>query len=90
MTKSELINRISQKARIKKAAAGRALETTVNSITEALQKGQKFTLSGLGTFTVSQRKARKGRNPRTGQEITIPARKGVRFKPSTRLKKRIA
>jgi DNA-binding protein HU-beta len=79
MTKAELIDRISSSTGLSKADATKALETTLNSIRTALKKGQKVTFVGFGTFSVTKRKSRKGRNPRTGDVITIPAAKIPKF-----------
>lgn len=79
MTKAELIEKIAGGAGLSKAQASRALEATLDAIKAALKKGQKVTLVGFGTFSVSKRKARKGRNPQTGEEIKIPAMKVPRF-----------
>ena len=79
MTKAELISTMAAGASITKAKAARALDTFVDSIKESLKKEERVTLVGFGTFSVSKRKARKGRNPRTGKEINIPARKVPKF-----------
>jgi DNA-binding protein HU-beta len=79
MNKSELINAIAASADISKAAAGRALDATTDAITGALKKGDTVTLIGFGTFKVSKRAARIGRNPRTGAELKIAARKAPAF-----------
>ncbi len=79
MTKAELVEKIANGAAISKAQASRALDATLDAIKGALKKGQKVTLVGFGTFAVSKRKARKGRNPQTGEEIKIPAMKVPRF-----------
>jgi DNA-binding protein HU-beta len=80
MTKSELIDRVAKEAKIPRAAAERAINSFTDTISEALKAGDKITLTGFGTFQVSNRSARKGRNPRTGQEIDIPAVKIPKFK----------
>lgn len=79
MTKAELIEKIAGGAGLSKAQASKALDATLDAIKGALKKGQKVTLVGFGTFAVSRRKARKGRNPKTGEEIKIPAMKVPRF-----------
>jgi len=79
MTKTELIESISSVAGLNKADAGRALDATMDAIKKALKKNQKVTLVGFGTFSVSKRKARKGRNPKTGEAIKIPAAKVPKF-----------
>ncbi len=87
MTKADLINIIQSKAGLEtKAAAGKALDATLDAISEALAGGDAITLVGFGTFKVSERAARTGRNPRTGEEIQIPAAKTVKFTPGKRLK----
>lgn len=79
MTKAELIDKITSGAGISKTDASKALDSTLNAIKASLKKGHKVTLVGFGTFSVSKRKARKGRNPRTGQVINIPAAKVPKF-----------
>ena len=75
MNKQELIENIAESADITKAAAARALDTVVESITDSLKKGDSVVLVGFGTFSVRDRAARTGRNPQTGQEIQIAAAK---------------
>jgi nucleoid DNA-binding protein len=79
MTKAELIGKMAAGAKISKAAAGKALDALVDGVKASLKKEEKVTLVGFGTFAVSKRKARKGRNPRTGKEIKIAARKVPKF-----------
>ena len=86
MTKADIIDRMASDADVSKAAAGRALDSALEAITKSLTKGDSVTLVGFGTFTVSKRAARKGRNPQTGAEISIPASKVPRFKPGKGLK----
>ncbi len=86
MTKAELIDKIASGAGLTKSDAAKALDTTIDSIRIAMKKGQKVTLVGFGTFSVSKRKARKGRNPRTGEEIKIPATKAPKFTAGKTLK----
>ena len=86
MTKAELIDKIASGTGLSKADSSRALDATLNSIRLALKKGQKVTLVGFGTFAVVRRKSRKGRNPRTGQVITIPAAKIPKFTSGKALK----
>lgn len=86
MTKAELIDKIAISAGISRTAAGNALNSTLENITKTLQKGQKVTLIGFGTFSVQHRKARTGRNPKTGEEIQIQASKLPKFTSSTALK----
>jgi DNA-binding protein HU-beta len=89
MTKAELVAKMAKDAKLSKAAAGRALNGAIEAITKALKKGDSVTLVGFGTFSVSKRKARKGRNPQTGKEIKIAARKVAKFKAGSELKKTV-
>lgn len=86
MNKSELIDAVASSADLSKAAAGKALDATLAAITKALQEGDQVTLIGFGTFTVRERAARTGRDPRTGQPIDIPATKNPAFKAGKALK----
>ncbi len=86
MNKSELIDAIATKADLPKAAAGRALDAMLDSVTSTMQKGDSVSLVGFGTFQVKERAARTGRNPQTGAEIQIPAAKVPSFKPGKGLK----
>jgi DNA-binding protein HU-beta len=90
MNKAELIGRIAKDAKIPKTTAVVVLDTTLGTITDALKKGQSVTLIGFGTFSISNRKARKGRNPQTNKEIKIPARRVPKFKPGKDLKAAVA
>jgi DNA-binding protein HU-beta len=80
MTKQDMINVMAKEARISKAAAGRALEAYIAAVGEELKKTGKLSLVGFGTFNCVQRKARTGRNPKTGSAIDIPSKKVVRFR----------
>ncbi len=80
MNKSELTDRISESAGLSKADAQRALDATIDSITDALKKGDTVSLVGFGTFSVKERAARTGRNPATGETIQIKASKNPSFK----------
>jgi len=86
MTKEELIAGIAKETKISKASAEKAINAFTNSVTKALKKGDKLTLTGFGTFSVAKRRARKGRNPQTGNEIKIPAAKVAKFKVGKLLK----
>lgn len=87
MTKAELVENIAKDAKISKAAAGSALDSFIANVTKALKKKDgKVTLVGFGTFTKIRRKARKGRNPQTGETIKIKARNAVKFKAGKKLK----
>lgn len=84
--KSELVEAIASKADMSKAAAGKALDATTAAITEALAGGDSVALIGFGTFSVKERAARSGRNPQTGETITIAAAKIPSFKVGSQLK----
>jgi DNA-binding protein HU-beta len=86
MTKEELIEKVATGAKLSKADAARALDATLNAVKGALKKGQKVTLVGFGTFSVAKRKARQGRNPRTGETIAIKAAKVLKFSAGKALK----
>jgi DNA-binding protein HU-beta len=86
VNKSELIDAIARHADISKAAAGRALEATVNAVRGALESGDTVTLVGFGSFYVGRRAARQGRNPRTGAAIGIDAVRVPRFRAGKALK----
>ena len=89
MNKADIIDRIASASGITKAQAGTAVETLVGSVTGALKKGERVALVGFGTFAVSQRKARNGRNPQTGSVIKIAARKVAKFTAGVELKKAV-
>lgn len=80
MTKQGMIDRMAKEAGVSKAAAGRALEACLKAVGEELRKTGKLSLVGFGTFHCVQRRARTGRNPKTGGAIQIPARRVVRFR----------
>ena len=86
LNKSDLINAIADHANLTKTDAGRALEVLFNTIETALKAGDPVALIGFGTFAVKERAERTGRNPQTGQEITIAAAKVHSFKPGKGLK----
>lgn len=86
MNKSELIDRIAASSDLPKAAAGRALDAMIVSISDALKDGDQVVLVGFGTFSVKDRAARTGRNPQTGDPIDIPAAKIPNFKAGKALK----
>jgi len=86
MTKGELIANIAKEAKISKASAEKTINAFTNSVTKALKKGDKLALTGFGTFSVAKRKTRVGRNPKTGKEINIPARRVAKFKAGNLLK----
>lgn len=86
MNKQMLVNMLANKTGMTKKGASEALETILSAVMGALQKGEKVTITGFGTFEVRSRKARTGRNPQTGAEITIPARKVAAFRAGKALK----
>ena len=86
MNKSELIDAIAKSADISKAAAGRALDGTIEAIRKSLKKGDMVSLVGFGTFYVGKRAARSGRNPRTGETIKIKSAKIPKFRAGKGLK----
>jgi DNA-binding protein HU-beta len=86
MTKAELIASIGKEAKISKASAEKAINAFTNTVMKALKKGDKLALTGFGTFSVTKRRARTGRNPQTGREIKIPATRVAKFKAGNLLK----
>ena len=86
MNKSEMIDQIAKSADLSKAAAGRALDATIAAVKTSHKKGGMVTLVGFGTFYLSKRAARSGRNPRTGASIKIKAAKVPKFRPGKGLK----
>jgi DNA-binding protein HU-beta len=86
MTKEDMVAKIAGEIGVSKAKAARALNAVLGGITTSLQRGEKVTFVGFGTFTVARRAARMGRNPRTGAVINIPAATVPRFKPGSKLK----
>ncbi|ANF81706.1 DNA-binding protein HU [Acinetobacter sp. NCu2D-2] len=90
MNKSELIDAIAEKGGLSKADAGKALDATIASVTEALKNGDTVTLVGFGTFGVKERAARTGRNPQTGATLEIKASKVPSFKAGKGLKDAVA
>ena len=86
MTKADLVAAMAKASGGSKVAAERALNSVIEDVFDALKKGRRVTIGGFGTFMVSRRAERNGRNPRTGKAIRIPAAKVPRFKPSRTLK----
>jgi DNA-binding protein HU-beta len=86
MTKAELINIVAGNAKISKTASAKAIDALIKGITKSLKKGEKVTLVGFGSFSVTKRKARRGRNPQTGEEIRIPSAKTPKFTAGKALK----
>ena len=89
MNKSDLIAKISEDAEITKTQANAALDAFITAVTKTLKGGGKVTLVGFGTFSVTKRAARKGRNPQTGEEIKIKAKKIAKFKAGKELSEKI-
>lgn len=89
MNKGELIDKIAKDAKVTKSQAGDSLDSFINAVGATLSKGGKVTLVGFGTFSVSKRAARKGRNPQTGKEINIKAKKVAKFKAGAELAKKV-
>ena len=85
MNKNELIDQIAESADISKKEAGDALQGFMDAVTNTMKKGDKLSLIGFGTFSVSERSARTGRNPQTGKEMKIAAKKVVKFKAGSKL-----
>ena len=89
MNKTELVESMAIEAGISKADAKRALDSFITTTTKCLKKGDKLSLIGFGSFSISRRKQRKGRNPQTGKEITIKAKNLVRFKAGSNLAEKV-
>lgn len=85
MNKTELIDAIAADAGISKSAAKKALDSVTSNVTKTLKKGGRISLVGFGSFSVSKRSAREGRNPQTGATIKIAAKNVVKFKPGSEL-----
>ncbi len=90
LNKQNLVDAIAKEVELTKVQAEKALSTTINAISKELKKGGSVTLIGFGTFSVMKRKARKGKNPRTGEVIKIGAKKVPKFKPGKALKEMVA
>jgi len=85
MNKGELVDKVAKECELGKAAAEQVLASVLGAITDAIAAGEKVALLGFGTFSVSERAAREGRNPQTGETMNIPAKKVVKFKAGTKL-----
>ncbi|HJV33754.1 HU family DNA-binding protein [Geomonas sp.] len=90
MTKAELVEAVAKSANISKGAAEKAVAAFIDSVSGALKKGDRVTLVGFGSFEVSNRQARTGRNPQTGKEIKIAEAKVPKFRPGKALKDAIS
>ena len=86
MTKTELVNVVADKAELTKVDADRAVKALLDAVTDCLKSGDKLSIVGFGTFSVSSRAARTGKNPCNGEKIDIPATNVPRFKPGKALK----
>jgi Bacterial nucleoid DNA-binding protein len=89
MNKAELVSKVAEDAGITKSQAAAALDSFIDGVTKTLRAGDKVTLVGFGTFSVTKRAARKGRNPQTGETIKIKAKKVARFKAGKELTARL-
>jgi len=85
MNKAELIEAMANESGLTKADSKKALDAFIKATSDSLAKGERVALVGFGSFSVSMREARKGRNPQTGAEITIAAKKVIKFKPGNEL-----
>ena len=85
MNKAELVDAIAAETQLTKAESRKALDAFLKVTSGSLHSGERVALVGFGTFSIAERKARKGRNPRTGEEISIPGRKVVKFQPGKEL-----
>lgn len=90
LNKQQLTAQVAEQVGLTKVQAEKAVKSTIDSITKELKSGGSVTLIGFGTFSVMQRKARKGKNPRTGEALKIPARKVPKFKPGKGLRDIVA
>jgi DNA-binding protein HU-beta len=89
MNKADLVNSISEQTGLTKTKSNQVVDALTSVITETLSKGEKVTLVGFGTFTTTDRNARKGRNPKTGEVIEIPAKTVAKFKAGSELTKNV-
>ena len=89
MTKTELVAKVAAEAGVTKATAAKVFEAIINGIADSLKTGDRIAIVGFGTFSVSERKARTGRNPQTGKEIKIPAKTVPKFTAGAALKEAV-
>lgn len=89
MNKADLVNSLAENTGLTKTKSNEVIDVIVSTISEALKNGDKVTLVGFGTFTTTQRDARKGRNPKTGETLEIPAKRVAKFKAGTELTKSV-
>jgi DNA-binding protein HU-beta len=90
MRKSDLVKAVSQQVKQPETQVSAVVNATFNAIQSALASGDEVALTGFGTFRISERGSREGRNPQTGERITIPSRKSPSFKPGTQLKRAVS
>jgi DNA-binding protein HU-beta len=89
MRKNDLIATVAQKVQMPQTQVATVINAAIDTIEDSLSRGEEVAISGFGTFRVSERSAREGRNPQTGQQITIPPRKTASFKPGSQLKRMV-
>lgn len=89
MNKADLVNSLAENTGLTKTKSNEVIDVIVSTISEALKNGDKVTLVGFGTFTTTQRDSRKGRNPKTGEVLEIPAKRVAKFKAGTELTKSV-
>ncbi|TET08761.1 HU family DNA-binding protein [Candidatus Aerophobetes bacterium] len=89
MNKAELVEKVSNQTGLTKKTSREAIDAVISALTDSLAREEKVTLVGLGTFQVTERKARRGKNPRTGEEIQIPAKKVPKFRPGKGLREKV-
>jgi integration host factor subunit alpha len=89
MTKAEIVEMVHRSSKLSKSEAGELTELVFETIKQSLEKGEEVKLPGFGNFSVREKKARVGRNPKTGEEMEITARRVLSFKPSQKLRERV-
>lgn len=89
MNKTDLIKSIAHSAQISKVAAEKGLNGMLSTMAEAIEDGERVTLVGLGSFTIVERAPRIGRNPKTGESVSIPPRRAVKFRPGKELSRKV-
>lgn len=90
MTKTDLVDKVAKSTNLTKTEVGEVIDSIIETIKQSIKVSEKVTLIGFGTFSVTDRKARKGRNPRTGEPIEIPASRVPKFSPSEAFKKELS
>ena len=89
MNKGDLVNAVAEQANLSRGDAGKALDAAINSITEALKRGEEVKIVGFGSFVVTNRAAGEARNPRTGEKVQVPASKTPKFRAGAGLKEAV-